>query len=68
MLQDKTLKIFTAEKELNAPKNTPGAYETDKKTYLKFACPDGYIKVKELQLEGKKRMGIEDFLRGYKFG
>jgi methionyl-tRNA formyltransferase len=34
---------------------------------LKFACPDGYIVVNELQLEGKKRLPITDFLRGYRF-
>lgn len=66
-LDDKTLKIFSSEKETVLPKSAPGAYETDKKTYLKFACADGYINIKELQLEGKKRMGVEDFLRGYKF-
>lgn len=66
-LDDKTLKIFISEKVAVQPKNAPGAYETDKKTYLKFACADGYINIRELQLEGKKRMGVEDFLRGYKF-
>jgi methionyl-tRNA formyltransferase len=67
-LDEKKLKIFKSEKEANALKDAPGVYETDIKTYLKFACADGYIHVKELQLEGKKRMGVEDFLRGYKFG
>jgi methionyl-tRNA formyltransferase len=28
---------------------------------------DGWLYVKELQLEGKKRMLVEDFLRGYRF-
>ena len=32
-----------------------------------FACKNGYLNVKDLQLEGKKRMNIEDFLRGYRF-
>ena len=41
--------------------------DTDKKTYLKYACDDGYIFITELQLEGKKKMLIEDFLRGYRF-
>ena len=42
-------------------------YITDGKTFLKFACANGYISVKELQLEGKKKMNVEDFLRGYRF-
>jgi methionyl-tRNA formyltransferase len=66
-LNDKMLKIYRAKKELhNAPKSA-GSFETDNKTYLKFAGSDGYIYVTELQLEGKKRMGIEEFLRGYRF-
>jgi hypothetical protein len=35
-------------------------------TYLKFATKDGFVSLKDVQLEGKKRMGIEDFLRGVK--
>jgi len=65
-LDGKKLKIFSAEKENSTPK-TPGVFETDKKTFLKFTCADGYISVKEIQLEGKKKMTIEDFLRGYRF-
>ncbi len=66
-LGDKTLKIFRSEKEHAPPTSRPGRWETDRKTWLKFACSDGYIHVKDLQLEGKKRMSIEDFLRGYRF-
>ncbi len=44
----------------------PGRYATDGKTYLLFRTVDGWISVKELQLEGKRKMGIEEFLRGYK--
>jgi methionyl-tRNA formyltransferase len=46
---------------------TGNNFTTDGKTYLKFACSNGYIHVLELQLEGKKKMLIEDFLRGYRF-
>lgn len=66
-LEGKKLKIFTAEKNLNNHSSTPGTFETDKKTYLRFACNDGYISVLSVQLEGKKRMDIKDFLRGYHF-
>ena len=67
ILENKTLKIFRSKKENLSPTTTVGGFETDKKTYLKFACPDGYIHVKELQLEGKKKMHVEDFLRGFRF-
>jgi methionyl-tRNA formyltransferase len=63
---DKMMKIYRSEKEFVIPSVTPGEFETDKKTYLKFAALDGYIHIKELQAEGKRRMNAEDFLRGYK--
>ncbi|MCW3074810.1 MAG: methionyl-tRNA formyltransferase [Flaviaesturariibacter sp.] len=65
-LQGKTLKIYKADIEATTLDIDAGTVATDNKTYLKFACLDGYIHIKELQLEGKKRMGVEDFLRGYK--
>jgi methionyl-tRNA formyltransferase len=34
---------------------------------LRYAAADGYIEVVELQLEGKKRMPVDAFLRGHKF-
>ncbi|MFM6954592.1 MAG: methionyl-tRNA formyltransferase [Sphingobacteriaceae bacterium] len=63
-LGDKTLKIFDAVAEKASTKTTPGTFSTDHKSYLKFATKDGYLSLKELQLEGKKKMGIEEFLRG----
>lgn len=62
--QGKTLKIFKAAIEPGSVNTPAGDFETDHKSYLKFACPDGFIAVKEIQLEGKKRMGVEEFLRG----
>jgi methionyl-tRNA formyltransferase len=66
-LNEKMLKVYKSEKENKQPAIVSGQFETDGKTFLKFACADGFIYMKELQLEGKKRMGVEDFLRGYKF-
>jgi methionyl-tRNA formyltransferase len=75
-LDGKVLKIFRSEKEIVAspgvvagagPGHLPGGYDTDGKSYLRFATPDGFIRVTELQLEGKKKMAIGDFLRGYRF-
>jgi len=65
-LQGKKLKIFSAEKELNHKANKPGEIFTDHKSFLKFAAKDGFISLKEIQLEGKKRMNITDFLRGWR--
>ncbi len=65
-LKEKKLKIFTSEKEITKTNETPGAVISDNKLFLKFACDDGYILVKEIQLEGKKKMIVEDFLRGWR--
>lgn len=65
-LGGKTFKIYKAEKEVTTPAEAPGAFTTDGKSFFKFACPDGYMVVKELQLEGKKRLPVADFLRGFR--
>jgi methionyl-tRNA formyltransferase len=67
MLNHKTLKIYRTEKIQKIHDQTPGSYETDGKSFFQFACTDGFLLVKELQLEGKKKMGVVDFLRGYRF-
>jgi methionyl-tRNA formyltransferase len=63
-LNGKTLKIYKTIKELKEPGIQPGGFLTDSKTYLKFACQDGFVCVTDLQLEGKNRMDVEAFLRG----
>jgi len=67
ILEEKKLKIYKAEKLHEKPSSPAGNIETDGKTYLRFAASDGYINITELQLEGKKRMNVADFLRGYRF-
>ena len=66
-LNGKMLKIYRSEKHVLPVTTTPGFHETDGRTFLKFACANGYIEVKELQLEGKKKMKVDEFLRGYHF-
>jgi methionyl-tRNA formyltransferase len=66
-LQGKKLKIYASVKENIPPVIAPGDFETNGKDYLRFACTDGYLRITELQLEGKKKMDVKDFLRGYHF-
>ena len=66
-LQDKILKVYKTTKEITPHQQKPDEVSTDGKTYLKYACADGFIYILDLQLEGKKRMNVEDFLRGYRF-
>lgn len=65
-LNGKKLKIFEAEKSSDGLNLTPGQYKTDNKTFLNFACKGGSISVKFLQLEGKNKMKVKDFLRGHR--
>lgn len=65
MLGDKSLKIFSGNFIPGNPQ-TQGEFSTDQKSILKFACADGWYAIKELQFEGKKRMGVEEFLRGWR--
>ena len=44
----------------------PGTVLSDGKSYLAFATADGAVSVTELQLSGKKRMSVKDFLIGFR--
>lgn len=61
------LKIFETEKLFCEHSLALGTIVTDCKTYFKIASSDGYVNVLSLQLAGKKRMEINDFLRGYRY-
>ena len=66
-LEDKKLKVFAAEKILLEHAFQPGEMISDKANFISFACNNGFINVTSIQLEGKKRMDVKDFLRGYRF-
>lgn len=65
-LNGKLLKVYGSKIESATPLYAAGEPVTDNKTFLKFACFDGYIHVTDVQLEGKKRMTVEEFLRGHR--
>ena len=66
LLKNKVFKIYKSGFETGVTSVAPGEYETDNKSYLRFAAIDGYIYAKEVQAEGKKKMNIEEFLRGFR--
>ncbi len=65
-LNGQTLKIFRVEKEETSGIDAPDNVLTDHKSYFKIACRDGLIVLKQIQPAGKKRMKVEDFLRGFR--
>ena len=60
------MKIFISEIEETQHTCYAGDVKSDGKTFLKVACSNGFIHIKELQMAGKKRMLVEEFLRGFK--
>lgn len=67
LLEDKICKIFRSRMEINNQPGKTGKMETDGKTWLRYTAADGFIYIEEMQLEGKKKMGVADFLRGFRF-
>lgn len=59
------LKVYATEKEFTTVNHPVGTIVTDGKTFFKVAQTDGYQNIITLQLAGKKRMNIGDFLRGF---
>jgi methionyl-tRNA formyltransferase len=66
-LQDKSLKIFKSDFEAMNHSFLPGSYDTDTKEHLSFYTADGVVRALDVQMEGKKRMSISQFLAGYKW-
>ncbi len=65
-LKDLNLKIYEASILAETPNKPAGTIDTDGKTFLRFAAKDAWINILDLQLEGKKRMQIVEFLRGWR--
>jgi len=59
-----TCKVFGATKITDSLSFENGSIKTDGKSFLHLYGENGYLSIKELQLQGKKRMKLEDFLRG----
>ena len=62
----RSIKVFFARTvPFAGEKPVPGTVSSDGKTHLRIACADGWAELTEVQLSGKSRMGIADFLRGF---
>ena len=64
-MNGKMLKIWDADVVPGEGKEPPGYITEVNKNYIKVAAGQGYLKLREIQLEGKKRMKVSDFLNGY---
>ena len=63
-LEGKIFKIFKGTPVFGKLQSDP--FETDGKTFLNFRCADGAYSAQTIQPEGKKRMEVEEFLRGWR--
>lgn len=60
-------KLFAAEMVVEEHSLPAGTIRTDNKSYLEVGVADGFIRIKELQMQGKKRMLTAVFLNGFSF-
>lgn len=66
-MDDKMLKIWNADVLEETVEEDPGTITEVNKKFIKVATGEGYLLLKEIQLEGKKRMNVTSFLNGYNF-
>ncbi|MCC9165708.1 methionyl-tRNA formyltransferase [Pontibacter harenae] len=67
-INNKMFKFFKVDVvEDSGYSSEPGTVHSDNKTYLHIQTAVGAIAVLDLQMEGKKRMPVQDLLRGYTF-
>ena len=63
-----SFKLFACEIIKTDAQNLPvGTIKTDNKSFLHVAVKDGFVAITDIQMSGKKRMGVGFFLNGYKF-
>ena len=67
-LDGQELKVLRSAKEVLTHDHPPGKLFSDGRSHLKYSTRDGFVQVLELQLQGRKRMLVKDFLNGYKLG
>jgi methionyl-tRNA formyltransferase len=60
-----TAKVFFAMQVEDNKNTSAGTIESDGKNFVKVACKNGWLQITDLQLAGKKRMRVQDFLRGF---
>jgi methionyl-tRNA formyltransferase len=63
--EKQVLKIFLAVPEQSDLDILPGEFYTDGKSWLKVGAKNGFIRLEQLQLAGRKVMNSGDFLRGF---
>ncbi|MFM7710726.1 MAG: methionyl-tRNA formyltransferase, partial [Ferruginibacter sp.] len=63
-INGKRWKIYQVRPETDSLSVTPGTIETDNKTYVRIAATTGWVYLHDIQVEGKRKMSTEEYLRG----
>lgn len=67
ILKGQKLKIRRSTLDMTNHDLRPGKFVSNNVDFIKVACSEGFIRIHELQLEGKKSMEVSAFLNGYNF-
>lgn len=63
--KENLLKVFRSKIVFKQSKTEPGTISGIGKDYFDVSCIDGQIRVTEVQIQGRRRMSVRDFLNGY---
>ncbi|MCF0193883.1 MAG: methionyl-tRNA formyltransferase [Bacteroidaceae bacterium] len=66
MPDGRIMKVYRSEREHADHSDAIGSWLSDGRTYIKVAVRGGYLHLTDIQIAGKKRMPVADFLRGAK--
>lgn len=61
-----SFKIYESLPGFESHDRDPGEIITDGKKILRIACKGGFLNILSLQVEGKRRLGTEEFLNGFR--
>lgn len=64
-LEEKMLKVYASSVEENTSNEKSGTIISDNKSFIKVACQEGCLVLNDIQITGKKRMSVKDFLNGF---
>jgi methionyl-tRNA formyltransferase len=67
IITDKTLKIYWCNPIKESHNEKPGKLFTDNKSFIRISCAGGFIELEDIQISGKRRMKVKEFLNGFTF-
>lgn len=66
--EELNMKVFRAVRTAHGEPPSPGRIMTDGRSFISIGCADGWISLLDVQLSGKRRMGVAELLNGFSIG